>query len=215
MEITYIAHSCFKIKGQNLTIITDPYDDSIGYKVQKLKGDLLLISHSHSDHDNTDSVSDVRMTLTSPGEYEIAGVSIVALPTFHDDKMGADRGKNVIYHISIDGFSILHLGDLGHELSKDTLERLPEVDILMVPVGGVYTIDPDTAAKVISSIEPSIVIPMHYQTQDLKLTPELSALPKFLNAMGVDNPKTLETLKINKRNEIPEDTEIVVLKYTA
>lgn len=215
MEITYIAHSCFKIKGQDLTIVIDPYDASIGYKVPKMSADVVLLSHDHFDHSNKDAVSGYRLLINTPGEYDVAGTSIVGYPTFHDDTLGVDRGKNTIFYINIDGFSILHLGDLGHELSKDTIERLPDIDILIIPVGGVYTINAETATKVISSIEPGLVIPMHYQTKDLKLGEKLETLDKFLNVMGIDNPKAVSSLKLGKRTDIPEDSEVIVLEYTA
>lgn len=215
MEITYIGHSCFKIKGQNLTLVTDPFDGSIGYKVPKLKADVLLMSHDHFDHANKDAVSDYKLLIDGPGEYEASGVTIIGLPTFHDDSLGVDRGKNTIYAITIDNFTILHLGDLGHELSKETLERLPEIDVLMVPIGGIYTIDAKTAVKVISSIEPSYVIPMHYQTAELKLGESLDTLEKFMDEMGLETHKTLDMLKLSKRGDVSEETEVVVLKHTA
>jgi L-ascorbate metabolism protein UlaG (beta-lactamase superfamily) len=212
MEITYIGHASFKIKGKDLTIVIDPYDPKIGYKFPKQKADLLLTSHQHYDHYNLDGVSDYKLHIDGPGEYEIQGVFVTGLATFHDDHDGGERGKNTIYVIDIDGFTLLHLGDLGHELPKETLQKIPSVDVLMIPVGGFYTIDPEVAAKVISSIEPSIVIPMHYQTADLTGIKDLAPIDKFMDEMGVDNGiKKTDRLKINAKSDIPEETTVYIL----
>lgn len=211
MEITYIGHSCFKIKGKDLSIVIDPYDPKIGFKLPKLEADVVLSSHDHFDHSNISGVTGSRTTIDGPGEYEISNVFIQGLPTFHDEKNGAKRGKNTIYSIDIDGFTILHLGDLGHELSDSTLENLGEVDVLMIPVGGFYTIDAETAAKVISSIEPGIVIPMHFKTDDLTGVEDLEGLQKFLDEMGADDVKTQEKLKLTSKADVSDETQIVVL----
>lgn len=213
MEITYIGHSCFKIKTKSATIVTDPYDPkALGYRLPKLEADIVTISHDHPDHSNSDQVTVSKMAITTPGEYEANDVSIVGIQTYHDDKNGSERGKNTIFLIEADGLNLLHLGDLGHELSKETLEKLPEIDILMIPVGGVYTIDTKAASKVISSIEPGIVIPMHYQTSDLNLPEKLDGLDKFLNEMGEESKsKGVDKLKINSKSDIPDETDVVVL----
>ncbi len=215
MEITYLAHSCFEIKNDNLTLLIDPFEDKIGYKMPKQQCDVLLVSHGHYDHANKSGVTGYRLLIETPGEYEVAGVSIMGLPTFHDATEGSERGKNNIYVIEIDGINIMHLGDLGHELSKDTLEKLPEIDVLMIPVGGIYTIDAKVASKVISSIEPGIVIPMHYQTAKLTVDENLAGVDKFLEEMGVETPKNSNKLKLSKRSDIPEETEVLVLNPTA
>ncbi|EKE00397.1 MAG: Zn-dependent hydrolase of the beta-lactamase fold-like protein, partial [uncultured bacterium] len=165
MEITYIGHSCFKIKGKENTVVIDPYDPSdVGYKLPKLEGDIVLISHSHKDHSNKEGVYGYRVVIDTPGEYETKGTVIYGIEVFHDEKEGTERGGNVMYLVEMDGFNILHMGDLGHTLSKETLERIPDIDVLLIPVGGTYTIDAETAVDVISDIEPGIVVPMHYLT---------------------------------------------------
>jgi L-ascorbate metabolism protein UlaG (beta-lactamase superfamily) len=215
MEITHIGHACFKIKGSDLTILIDPYKgDKLGYKFPKQSCDVLLISHDHGDHNNIDDVSDHRLLVDSPGEFEVSGVFIYGIPTFHDTKKGSDRGKNTMFLIEIDGFSLLHLGDLGHELSQKTLEKISHVDVLMIPVGGTYTIGPEEAAKVISSLEPGLVIPMHFQTEDLTgLSKELAPLDKFMDEMGIENnSKAKDKLVLKSKKDIPSETEIVILK---
>jgi L-ascorbate metabolism protein UlaG (beta-lactamase superfamily) len=212
MEITYIGHSCFKIKGKELSIVIDPYDPKIGYKLPKLEADVVLSSHDHDDHSNVSGVTGSRFVIDSPGEYEISGAFINGLATFHDDKDGEKRGKNTIYSIDMDGFTILHLGDLGHELSDATLENLGAVDVLMIPVGGHYTIDAEVASKVVASIEPGYVIPMHYKTADSKGNDEIVGVDKFLEEMGVAKTvQTVDKLKITSKSDIPEETEVIVL----
>jgi L-ascorbate metabolism protein UlaG (beta-lactamase superfamily) len=212
MEIIHIGHASFKIKGKTITMVIDPYDPKIGYKYPKQKARLLLTTHEHFDHYYLEGVKDYELHVDGPGEYEKSSVFVHGLPTYHDDQKGALRGKNTIYLIDIDGFSVLHLGDLGHELEKETLQKISNVDILMIPVGGHYTIDAEVAAKVISSLEPGIVIPMHYKTDDLTGIPELATIDKFLDEMGVDNGiKKTDKLKLNTKNDIPEETTVYIL----
>jgi len=211
MEITYIGHSSFKIKGKDISLVIDPYDPKIGYKFPKQECDVLLTTHNHDDHHYIDGVSGYRLLIEGPGEYELSDVFINGLQVFHDDKEGAERGKSTIYSIDIDGFTLLHLGDLGHELSKETLEKLTDIDVLLIPVGGKYTINAAAAAKVISSLEPGIVIPMHYKTED-SVDLGLDTLEKFLEEMGAKSSiKKEEKLKISNRSDIPEETTIIVL----
>ena len=214
MEVTYVGHSCFRIKGKDVTIVIDPFDDRVGLKEPKFECDVLLLSHDHSDHATVGGISDYHLLINGPGEYETNNTFVYGFPTFHDGEQGAERGKNTIYLMEIDGFSVLHLGDLGHELSQETLEKISKVDILMIPVGGVYTIDAKTAVRVISSLEPGIVIPMHFQTENLKLSEKLDGVDKFLNEMGIENFKELDRLKVTKPTDIPDETEVVVLKHT-
>jgi L-ascorbate metabolism protein UlaG (beta-lactamase superfamily) len=211
MEITFVGHSCFKIKGKETTIVIDPYDSKIGYKLSKMEADILLNTHDHFDHANNEGITGYKMLINGPGEYEVSNVFISGYPTYHDDKNGSKRGPNTIYSIEIDGYTLLHLGDLGHELSDSTLEHIGQVDVLMIPVGGNYTIDAETAAKVISSIEPSVVIPMHYKTDDLSGVEGLDDLKKFLDELGAEDVKKLDKLKITSASDLADETEIVVL----
>ncbi|HSX39175.1 MAG TPA: MBL fold metallo-hydrolase [Candidatus Saccharimonadales bacterium] len=211
MEITYIGRSCFKIKGKDTTIVIDPYNpENTKYKLPRLDADILLLSHAHPDHNHVDGVTGYKLLVDTPGEYEVGGTFIYGLETFHDDKEGKERGKNIMFLIDIDGMTVLHAGDLGHELSAETLEKISDVDVLILPVGGVYTIDAKTAGKIISSIEPSYVIPMHYN--DGKENLELEKLDIFLKEMGVEGSvKPEDRFKLNSKSESPEDTQVLVL----
>src|SRR5579859_3239225 len=139
MEITYLGHSSFKIKGKSTSVVTDPFDsEMLGMKFTKIDGDIVLISHHHRDHDKIENVTNVKKVIDGPGEYEVAGVSVIGIKTYHDDKKGAERGKNTIYVIEIEGLRFLHLGDLGHKLEDFELKEIGTIDILMIPVGGTF-----------------------------------------------------------------------------
>lgn len=216
MEITYIGHSCFKIKGKTLSIVVDPYGPKIGYKLPKLSADVVLVTHNHFDHNNIEGVSDYRLVIDTPGEYEVGGTFVYGRTTSHDEKQGSERGKNTMYLITIDGIDILHVGDLGHPLSQEDIEKIPNVDVLLVPVGGEVTIDAKKAAELISVFAPAYVVPMHYNTSDFKGDFKLDGVDKFLDEMGVENgiKKDLDKLTISSIKEDAEGTEVVVLKPT-
>lgn len=214
MEITYIGHSCFKIKGKTISLVIDPYNPKIGYKLPKLSCDVLLVTHNHFDHSYIEGVSDYRLLVDGPGEYEVGGCFIYGKSVDHDEKNGEERGKVTMYLITIDGLNILHLGDLGRELTQEDMEKIPSVDVLMIPVGNKYTIDEKTAVKVISALEPSYVIPMHYNTPDLTGIEGLSGVEEFLEEMGVgdDVKKDLDKLVLNSQTDLDGETQVVVLK---
>jgi L-ascorbate metabolism protein UlaG (beta-lactamase superfamily) len=188
-----------------------PFDDSLGLKVPKVEADILLITHSHYDHSNKKVITGEPFLIEEPGEYEVKGIFVKGIPAFHDNSGGKERGQVAIYKIEAEDMKICHLGDLGQkELSSDQLEEIGEVDILMVPVGGTYTIDPREAANVVSQIEPKIVIPMHYKIPKLKL--ELEGLEKFLKVMGAEDVQPQKKLKISLKDLPKEETEIMVLQ---
>jgi len=215
MEITYLGHSSFKVKTKSGTVITDPYDPKmVGLKYSGVEGEIVTVSHQHPDHNALSVVSGVKKTIQGPGEYEIAGVSIVGYPSFHDGVGGSERGKNTIYAIEAEGLRIVHLGDLGHIPSEDLINEIGDVDVLMIPVGGTFTIGPKEAAKVVSEVEPYFVIPMHYNTPGLN--PET-----FSGLLGVEDFIKASELPVEnlskfsiKKEDIMEDqnTKIVVLE---
>lgn len=213
MDITYLGHASFRLRGKAATLVTDPFDPGmLGFKFPKVSAEIVTISHNHDDHNKSELVEGVRKVVSGPGEYEISGVSIIGISTYHDEKEGELRGKNTIYVIEMDDLRLVHLGDLGHKLSEDTLEEVGTVDILMVPVGGVYTIDYSTAAEVTRKIEPSIVIPMHYREKAMNREAfgKLSSVEDFLNELALPVEK-LDKLSIRKP-EIGEESKVVVLE---
>jgi L-ascorbate metabolism protein UlaG (beta-lactamase superfamily) len=214
MDISYLGHSSFRIKGKTGVVVTDPFDPSmVGLKYSGVEGDIVTISHNHDDHNKADLVKGVKKIISGPGEYEIMGISILGFSSYHDNKKGEEKGKNTIYVYEVDGLRLAHLGDLGHTLSEGTVGGLGDIDILFVPVGdeGV-TIGPKEALQVVQDIEPYYVIPMHYQMNEAKNS-SLSLLPveKFLEECGMTVEK-LPKFSI-KKEEINEDqnTKVIVL----
>ncbi len=215
MEITYLGHSSFKIKGKSAVVITDPFDsDAVGLKFpKKLEADLVTVSHEHSDHNALAAVEGTPFVINRPGEYEVKGVGVVGVGTFHDDEKGAKRGNNTIFRIEIEGVSIVHLGDLGHVLSSAEVDALDGVNILLVPVGGVYTIGPAQAVAVINDIEPNIVIPMHYAREGLdeKSFAGMTGIPEFMKEIGKEGIVAQPKLSITK-DKMPAEMQVIILE---
>ncbi len=214
MEITYFGHSCFKLKTKDLTVIIDPFDpEKLGIKLPKLECDAVLLTHAHFDHNYKEGVSGYRLLVDGPGEYELTGVKIMGIPTKHGGDEVEGGMQNTMYYIEAeDGVAVLHCGDLGHTLDDATLEKFGEVTALLIPVGGIYTIDAEKASKVISSIEPAFVVPMHFRTEGSKIN-NIDTLEKFLDEMGLENGavKRLTSLKISSAdNEV--ETQVIVLE---
>lgn len=217
MIITYNGHSSFKLKASEGVVVTDPFADSVGFEFPTASADVVTISHDHDDHNQASKVSgtvrrDKPFIIKAAGEYEIGGISVFGAKTYHDDQDGEERGKNFVFIAFLDGMRVCHLGDLGHELTPEQVKKIGDVDILLCPVGGKYTIDPKVAKKVINSLEPSIVIPMHYKTplHEEKTFGELSGVEEFLKEYGVE-VEPVDKLNISV-SQLPEETEIVVLK---
>ncbi len=208
MDITWLGHSCFRIKGSNAVIITDPYPPDLGYTLGKQTANIVTISHQHSSHSYVDGIGGEYRVVERPGEYEIAGVLIIGVATFHDTQRGQVRGKNTAYVMEVDGISICHLGDLGHVPTSEQLEELGKINVLLLPVGGGSTISAAIAAEVMRQIEPNIVIPMHYKTPSIKR--ELDTVDVFLKEMGRGQLEPRPKLNASKSN-LPISTEIIVL----
>ncbi len=213
MDIIYYGHSCFKISGKSASLVTDPFDpESTGLKLPKTSADIVTCSHTHSDHNFVSGVSDVHKLVQNPGEYEIRGISILAFPSFHDDTHGTERGENIIYVYELEGFRIAHLGDLGHKLDDTMLSNIGDIDVLMIPVGGTYTIDAETAVQVTQAIEPRIVIPMHFRSPGLKaeLAEKLQPVDDFIKALGRTEEHT-KKLSLKQGTLLPEDLKLIIL----
>ncbi|MCU0680027.1 MAG: MBL fold metallo-hydrolase [Planctomycetes bacterium] len=213
MIITWQGHSCFKIQDKTttdgLTLVTDPYDKSLGLKVPNFEADIVTVSHDHSDHNNISTLRGNPFVINCAGEYDIKGVMVEGIDSFHDEKKGEERGRNIIYRIEMDDIVIVHLGDLGHVLDSSQLDYLNKVDVLMIPVGGKYTLDAHKAVEVIAQLEPRIIIPMHYKAAEVKL--DLESLDKFIKEVGLQ-PRYEEKLKLTKKDLPVEDMELVILE---
>lgn len=214
MEIQFLGQSCFRIRDKKITLITDPYNPAaVGFKLPKNTADIVTISHDHADHNNAASIGGASQRKTpfivfGPGEYEISGVFIFGIPSFHDNREGKKRGKNIIYVVEMDNLRLVHLGDLGHRLDDQQLEAVSGADVLFVPVGGTYTIDSSQAVEVVNQIGPKIIIPMHYQIPGLIFA--LSPVEEFLKKMGFGEIEKRDKLVISY-DKLPEEKEVVVL----
>ena len=215
-KIQWAGQSCFQIsvsnsKEHSADIVIDPFDDSYGLKVPRFSADIALVTHDHKDHSNIKALKGEPFVIAGPGEYEVNGVFIQGIDSFHDAEEGKKRGKNTIYVFEAEGMRFCHMGDFGQkQLTDEQLEKIDSVDILMIPVGGEYTIDSTAASKVISQIEPLIVIPMHYQVPKLKV--KIDGVDKFLRTMGKNKIEPVDKFTV-KSSTLPKDTmEIVVLK---
>lgn len=216
MLIQWFGQSCFKVQtkpGPNgeVTVIFDPFDSSkLGLSLPKLTADVVAVTHDHHDHNNVAAVSGEYFLVKGAGEYEAKQTFIYGLPGWHDDSQGSERGTNVMYLLESEGLSVAHLGDIGQlQLTDDQLEYLEGVDILLIPVGGNYTVNGKQAQGLVNQIEPRIVIPMHYKLPGLKL--DLDSVDKFVKELGLV-PQYEEKFRIVKKDLPQEETKLVVLK---
>ena len=210
IEITWLGHSCFRLKGKEVTLITDPYDASIGYALGKPKANIVTSSHPHPGHGFVAGVGGGPKIVRGPGEYEIASVFITGIATFHDAEKGKRRGKNTVYLIEMDELTLCHLGDLGHSLSSEQVEELSGVEVLMVPVGGLSTIDAATAAEIVRQLQPRVVIPMHFKTDAVAF--KLEPVATFFKEMGLKGSSPQPRLVLT-RSTLPDEAQVVVLDY--
>ena len=167
MKLQWMGHSCFKITLDNgKVLVTDPYDDTVGYPPLRVRADAALSSHGHFDHNYFAAIEGDFEVIDQPGEYERFGARITGVPSFHDDQKGAKRGKNVIFAIEADGVKLVHLGDLGHQPDTEAQKAiLKDVDVLLIPIGGTFTITTPEAVKLIGNYRPAAAIAMHYQNR--------------------------------------------------
>lgn len=208
MDITWLGHSCFRIRGSQAIIVTDPFPPNLGYTLGKITADIVTVSHPHPSHAYSQGINGVHRLVKGPGEYEISGVLMLGINTFHDAVKGQSKGKNTAYMMEVDGVAICHLGDIGHVLTEGQAEELGNVDILMVPVGGVSTVNAAMAAEIVRKLEPKIVLPMHYKTP--KTSRQLDPVDNFLKEMGVSLAEPRPKLTVTK-NTLPLTTQVIVL----
>jgi L-ascorbate metabolism protein UlaG (beta-lactamase superfamily) len=183
LDITWLGHGCFRLRGRGAAVVTDPFPPSLGPRLSRLEADLVTVSHSHENHSYVQAVAHTPYVIEGPGEYEVGGVSVLGLPTFHDASSGAQRGRNTVYVIELDDVRVCHLGDLGHKLVDSDLEALGAIDALLVPVGGGTALNATQAAEVVRQVEPRVVVPMHYAHPAIRK--ELEPLERFLKEFGL------------------------------
>lgn len=160
-------------------MVVDPHDGkSIGIKTPVVRADVVLVSHDHFDHNCARIVKGDFTKIAVEGERQVDGVLVKGLKAYHDEVQGERRGSILIYRFEMDDVSFCHCGDLGHTLSKEQVEALTPIDVLFVPVGGVFTIDGEAAQEIVSQLKPKIVVPMHFRVGGLSLS--IQTLDPFL-----------------------------------
>ncbi len=212
MKIRYLGHSCFVLtESTGTTIVTDPYGN-VGYKMPAVKADAVTVSHSHYDHNNVKALLGSPIIINKEGTHDIDGVEVTGIKSYHDDERGEKRGDNIIFKFRMDGLDICHLGDLGEECSSSLLESILPVNVLLIPVGGKYTIDAEQAKEYVDRIMPEIVIPMHYKTKGLKL--DIDKPDEFLGLFDSEEIEMKEgdELELFRDDITEESTKIIMLE---
>ncbi len=210
MKISWLGHASFIIESGGKRLITDPFDEKLGYPVYEEEVDIATVSHDHWDHNASGRLKGNPIVVKGTGKFNIDGFKISGFPSFHDKSGGKERGINTIFKISTEGIDLLHMGDLGHVLSPEQYLALGKIDILLLPVGGVYTLDADEAYEIVQAIKPAVVIPMHFNTPHLCF--ELSPVEQFTSKF--DQVIKQAFLEMTADN-LPEQAEIIVLDYTS
>ena len=212
MNITYQGHAWFTLTADcGFTVCCDPFDASVGYPVPRIHADAVTVSHDHHDHNHVEALHGVLTRCDGVDTYTLPGAAVTGYAAWHDAEAGGKRGPNRLYRIEMDGVRVLHLGDLGHMLSDEMIQAIGRVDVLLVPVGGYYTIDAATAAALTRKIRPAIAVPMHYRTEASAKMPIETQAP-YLELMGAAEQKPQSRLTV-RAAELPDPTRIVWLQY--
>ncbi|HXA42283.1 MAG TPA: MBL fold metallo-hydrolase [Candidatus Solibacter sp.] len=215
MEISFVGHACFRLRGREASVVIDPYGKGLGLTTlvpSKFGADVLAITHDHPGHSNRAMVGGDPFVITAPGEYEVKGVGVRGVAAYHDNESGAKLGSVTLFAITVDEVVVAHLGDLGHGLSEAQQEQLGTVDVLLVPVGGGTALSASEAAEVANQLEPRIVIPMHYKLPGLKVA--LDEPKHFAAEMGIQQFEYQPKLVLNARPS-GDETKVVFLEARA
>lgn len=207
-EIRWYGHNCFRIRGKEATVVTDPVGKNTGYAMGKQTADIVTVSHEHAGHTNLNAIRPEFQVIQGPGEYEMHDVFVTGIRTYHDDKKGAVLGYNTAYVIELEGLRFAHLGDLGHNLTETQAEELNAVDVMMIPVGGGTVISAELAADLVSRLGPKSVIPMQYRTP--VGDKNLAEVEEFCKRLGVTRPETQDKLTL-KSSDLTDTTQVFLL----
>lgn len=209
MKIKWLGHASFIIETAGKKIITDPFEEKVGYPLYEGEVNIATVSHDHYDHNAVHLLKGNPVVVKGTGVFEFDGIKITGYPSYHDKNRGQDRGENVIYKISAEGLNILHLGDLGHILEDELIEKIGEIDVLLIPVGGVYTINAEEAFILANRIKPALIVPMHFATP--ALTFALAPVEEFTSRFDYTVKKPYLSVK---KEELDGKGKVVVLEYT-
>jgi len=218
MIIEWLGHAAFLISSKkNIKIVTDPYQSgsyggAVGYDPIKLSPDIVTISHSHPDHSYIDSLGGKPELINKEGKFNIKGISIKGSMAYHDEQKGSARGNNIIFSFNIDDITVVHLGDLGHQIDEDLTKEIYGTDVLLVPVGGVFTINAKQAQVLINRVNPKITIPMHFKTE--KLGFGIDSVESFLRNTNISIEKTDNCSVSIDKDSLGKDKKIIVLQHS-
>ncbi len=213
MKLTWLGHSSFRLEeSTGTTIVTDPYHSYVGYQMPAVEADVVTVSHAHNDHSCISNVQGSPTVLNRAGAYEIGGVHIMANRTYHDNQKGAERGQNIIFKFRMDGVDLCHMGDIGEDCNSMLVESLMPVNVLMIPIGGTFTIDAEEAKEYVDRIMPDIVIPMHYKTKDCDF--DIDKINQFLDLFDDENIIYCDgdTVEFDRADFDGEETKVFVLE---
>ncbi|NPV69762.1 MAG: MBL fold metallo-hydrolase [Firmicutes bacterium] len=211
MKIKWLGHACFLITSARGTrILTDPFDETVGYVVPAIEADFVTVSHEHFDHNAVGNVKGKPKVVRGAGSHSLGDVTARGIDTFHDEAKGSKRGPNTVFVFDVDGMSVCHLGDLGHALAPGHATAIGKVDVLLVPVGGTYTIDSAGAANVVERLDPRVVIPMHYKTDAMSFP--IVGVEPFLQRVGGGMRVGSTTVEIGK-DDLVGQRKVYVLEY--
>ncbi len=210
MDITWMGHSCFRVRSRDAVVLMDPYNKIEGLDLGRPRADIVTVSHDHPGHNNVAAVKGdpAPKVVSGPGEYEIGGLFITGVRTYHDKEKGAQLGRNTIYLLETEGMVLAHLGDLGHTLTPEQVDLMSNVDILLLPVGGGRALAAEQASEVQAQLEPSIVVPMHFKTAVGQNG--LEGVERFCKEVGVSEYEPVERLTVRK-SDLTDTLQVKVL----
>ena len=215
MRLRWLGHACFLLSSSDGSmVVTDPYEansfgGAIGYPDIQLEADVVTVSHSHADHCYTQAIRGSAEAITDPTAQELGSITVRGVSSYHDQSQGAQRGENIIFILGIDDLTVAHLGDLGHTLSEEQAAEIGAVDVLLTPVGGVFTIDAAEADQVITALAPKVVVPMHYKTECLGF--DIDPVDTFL--ANKSNVRQCPSEVMISNDSLPPEQEVWVLDY--
>jgi L-ascorbate metabolism protein UlaG (beta-lactamase superfamily) len=213
LKLTWLGHSSFRLEESTGTsVVTDPFHPYVGYEMPNVEADIVTISHGHQEHSYLSAISGNPTVIRNAGFYEIGGVHMLAQKSFHDESKGAERGSNLLFKFRMDGVEVCHMGDVGEECSVMLVESIMPVNVLLIPVGGKYTIDAEQAKEYVDRIMPDVVIPMHYKTKDCDF--DIDKVNEFLSLFEDDDIVYVDsnTVEFDRADFDGESTKVLVLE---